>query len=277
LRDYADPRIKIISQENKGVSEARNRGVREAAFAWIAFIDADDSWSKFHLEELDALIQSFPSAGLASTRSIEIKLGAVLPAMSKRNNWKRSLIDYFLEASDREGVVHSSAAAVRRDVFEKIGYFLNFKRGEDTEFWSRVCLSYPCAFSERPTSFYHRGTGGIMEQLWALKAAVPEEINRLEDISPAVSMLAERLAIGFVCQDRIASVRAFINSRVTIALRVALYNGNVKSMKGVAALYMPPLLKKPYFWKVLTVFPVWVLWVIYKCRTLARALYRYIK
>ncbi|MGN0326811.1 MAG: glycosyltransferase family 2 protein [Lachnospiraceae bacterium] len=37
-----DPRVRVIHQENGGLSEARNSGVRIAAGDWIVFVDADD-------------------------------------------------------------------------------------------------------------------------------------------------------------------------------------------------------------------------------------------
>mgnify|MGYP004661092145 FL=1 len=37
-----DPRITLISQENKGVSAARNSGLSKAAGEWVWFVDADD-------------------------------------------------------------------------------------------------------------------------------------------------------------------------------------------------------------------------------------------
>ena len=44
LEAYAlkDNRIKIVNQENKGLSATRNRGVEEATGEWISFIDSDD-------------------------------------------------------------------------------------------------------------------------------------------------------------------------------------------------------------------------------------------
>ena len=44
LSDYAtkDDRVKVISQENAGVSEARNTGMRYATGDYIAFVDSDD-------------------------------------------------------------------------------------------------------------------------------------------------------------------------------------------------------------------------------------------
>jgi glycosyltransferase EpsH len=37
-----DKRLKVITQENKGISSARNRGIREAQGEWIMFVDSDD-------------------------------------------------------------------------------------------------------------------------------------------------------------------------------------------------------------------------------------------
>lgn len=44
---WSDDRILIINQENKGVGEARNRGIREARGEFLAFIDPDDRYYNF--------------------------------------------------------------------------------------------------------------------------------------------------------------------------------------------------------------------------------------
>ena len=43
--------IKYIYQENNGVSSARNRGIVEATYDWIAFCDSDDIWHENKIEE----------------------------------------------------------------------------------------------------------------------------------------------------------------------------------------------------------------------------------
>ncbi|MCX6184716.1 MAG: glycosyltransferase family A protein, partial [Flavobacterium sp.] len=44
LNQFTDERIKLISQNNQGVSAARNLGIKEAKAPYIAFLDADDLW-----------------------------------------------------------------------------------------------------------------------------------------------------------------------------------------------------------------------------------------
>jgi len=54
-----DKRIRYIEQENRGLSGARNRGLKESKGTWIQFLDADDILlpEKLH-KQLDVLIQS---------------------------------------------------------------------------------------------------------------------------------------------------------------------------------------------------------------------------
>lgn len=49
---WTDERLKIINQENKGVGEARNTGIREAEGEYVAFIDPDDKYYNFKALEL---------------------------------------------------------------------------------------------------------------------------------------------------------------------------------------------------------------------------------
>ncbi|SFE21566.1 glycosyltransferase [Peptostreptococcus sp. D1] len=50
ISDYVDKKIKYIYQNNKGVSSARNTGIKNASGELVTFIDADDMMSKYQLE-----------------------------------------------------------------------------------------------------------------------------------------------------------------------------------------------------------------------------------
>ena len=53
------PNTKVIHQVNAGLSEARNKGAREACGEYIVFIDSDDYVSSDHLEYLLYLIEKY--------------------------------------------------------------------------------------------------------------------------------------------------------------------------------------------------------------------------
>ena len=55
-----DPRIRLVRQENAGVSAARNRGVEEARFDLVAFLDADDLWKPEYLQTQYDLSRKYP-------------------------------------------------------------------------------------------------------------------------------------------------------------------------------------------------------------------------
>ena len=56
-REY--PSVKVIHQENRGVSAARNRGIREAAGDYIGFCDQDDTVSPDYYSVLSNLLTDF--------------------------------------------------------------------------------------------------------------------------------------------------------------------------------------------------------------------------
>ena len=67
VRGIADRRIRLIRQENRGVSAARNRGIAEAAADWVAFLDADDEWLPGFLETIFGLRSQFPDCDVFAT------------------------------------------------------------------------------------------------------------------------------------------------------------------------------------------------------------------
>jgi glycosyltransferase involved in cell wall biosynthesis len=57
LNNIEHPKLKVLSTKNQGVAAARNFGIDHATAEWIAFLDADDTWSSDKLKvQLEAAI-----------------------------------------------------------------------------------------------------------------------------------------------------------------------------------------------------------------------------
>ncbi len=56
-----DPRLHYIKQENKGVSAARNLGIKMAQSSWVAFLDSDDEWLPSKLEVQVQYMRKYPT------------------------------------------------------------------------------------------------------------------------------------------------------------------------------------------------------------------------
>lgn len=74
LSTYGD-QITTISQQNKGVSAARNAGISFARGGYIAFLDSDDMWLPEKLSCQHDFFQSHPEALICQTDEIWIRNG----------------------------------------------------------------------------------------------------------------------------------------------------------------------------------------------------------
>lgn len=68
VRGYG-PRVTYVRKDNGGEASARNRGVREASGAWVAFLDSDDRWEPDALRILLTASRETPGAGLVAMRA----------------------------------------------------------------------------------------------------------------------------------------------------------------------------------------------------------------
>jgi len=147
-------RIRLIRQENQGVSAARNRGAESATGNWLAFLDADDWYYpdrlRWHAEwvaedpDLDFLTGDYEyrdsNGGLIGTsmashrsgmRLLEKAGGADKVIMEEESDLEEFVADHF-------GDTHT--LSIPRETFMCLGgYPQGFKVCEDVHFLARLC------------------------------------------------------------------------------------------------------------------------------------------
>ncbi len=161
VEKFDDERIRIISQENAGVSAARNRGIKEARSDFIAFLDADDEWLPNHLEEIIELKDKFPTCDVFATnyKIVDSKSNERLPVnltMLGIDGEKGVIKNYFLSGIKTAPPLCSSAIAVTKEAIENVGGFpVGVTLGEDLLTWAKLACQYKIAYSKKVTGIYN--------------------------------------------------------------------------------------------------------------------------
>jgi len=138
------PIIKYIYQDNRGVSAARNTGIKNAGGNYIAFLDADDLWMPDKIERQCKALEQHPEAGLFYTDlyKYDYKLERLTPVdvIAYQDN-EESLLFKFVA---RGAPVIPSTVLVKKVCFEKEGLFDTtlLEGGEDIDMWLRIARKY---------------------------------------------------------------------------------------------------------------------------------------
>lgn len=195
-------KLRIVNQENQGVSSTRNSGVRLAKYDYIAFLDADDWWSPSYLEEMKKLIESFPTAGLYGSNYYLVKNGRMrIAPIAVEASFKSGLINYFQVYANRLcQPIWTGAAIIPKSIFEsENGFKPRLKMGEDFDLWLRVALKHPVALLNKPLSFYNQDVDETNRAI-GVKLYEPEQYMLFSDYAdmkknPDFRLLFEVLAV----------------------------------------------------------------------------------
>ncbi len=144
----------LFSQENKGLSAARNYAIRQANGTVIALLDADDFWNSNYLKELKFLYDNFKEASLYGTNYIEYynKNLQVEPTLHIAKALKKTafLIEDFFKASIYQPITNPSSFAFKKEVFNFCTFNESIEYAEDIDFYIKTNLNYRFAYSYNP-------------------------------------------------------------------------------------------------------------------------------
>ncbi len=154
IEQIASPLVRLVRQENRGVSAARNRAMELAEGEWIALLDGDDEWLPDYLESMCALCERFPQArAFGSGFKVRDERGRLSRG---RFPAKTGVVDYFQEAMRCHVLIPSATLLHRTTALSLGGFPEGMKLGEDQYLWTLLARKYSVAFLSEEHVIYSR-------------------------------------------------------------------------------------------------------------------------
>ncbi len=195
------PKMRLITQTNRGVSAARNAGIRMAGARWLAFLDSDDLWTRNKLERQHDFILADPSVRALHTDEIWRRNGRrVNPHKKHRKTGSFENDDELFRRSVGMCLVSPSSVVIHREVFDNVGLFdEDLPVCEDYDMWLRIMTRYPIHYLDEKLTIKQNGTGGncIAKQLSASVWGMDRyRVYALEKLAEEESLSPERKKVA---------------------------------------------------------------------------------
>lgn len=162
-----DDRIRYLKMpENKGVAAARNEGIRQAKYDYIAFQDSDDHWKPEKLEKQMACLTQKPETGLLycpyecqkADGSTILVPDHNIPSEEKQGNIYRYML--------LRNTIGTPSVLLRRQCLEESGLFREALTClEDWELFLRIARDHEIAFQEEPMVRVNLSTDGVSHNI----------------------------------------------------------------------------------------------------------------
>ena len=244
VEGYDDPRICLISQENQGVSAARNHGVEIAKSNLVAFLDADDEWLPDFLEKMLELHLRYPHAVLYSCSSIDSSSKSIL-------GYKESkfgiINDYFRYCALHGHPINCSSVLIHKQTLQNIGGFNpEFKFYEDLDLWDRLAYIGNVAHIDVPLSIYHT------EASLDLKRIENCENNFKIPFLDFIHNISEE---DLLRRDDLQDICLYLDYLKILEAKITTYHNRAKSISIIMSVHSRELIVKKYKVLLYLLFP----------------------
>ncbi len=133
-----EPRLRVLRQENRGVSAARNAGIEAARGEWLAFVDADDTLPP---DALRALLSLQGDGADVLCGACELAQGGKSTLLLSAHGDKRAMLESLVRTDS--ALHHMVAKLYRVSLVRARGLRVpeDVKVGEDVLFNLRACVA----------------------------------------------------------------------------------------------------------------------------------------
>jgi glycosyltransferase involved in cell wall biosynthesis len=238
----AGSRARVVREERRGVSAARNAGIEAAAAPWVSFLDADDLWLPGYLAEMAAQLEANPELGLVFTDAwiLDEAAGRIrrTPMMKPRRPTEHPPPDpaAFAQLLLEGNFVYTSAT-VPKHVLEQVGaYNPELTSAEDYDLWLRIATAgFAAKYVPGPLAIYRVRRGTLSSDPLQMARG---ELRAISDLAAGSALRGESLRVA---QRRLEELTAAVlrlerGRRDPLPVRVA---ARLRRFAGYGPLFRP--------------------------------------
>ena len=215
------PSIRLLQQPNKGVSAARNKGIRCADANWISLLDSDDEWFSQKLEKQVLALSQNPDVKFCHTEEIWIRNGVRVNQMKKHQKYGGHIFYKCLDMCR----ISPSSVLFHQSILDDVGYFdKDLKVCEDYDLWLRITAKFPVLYIDESLI---KKYGGHEDQLSRVKDGIESHrIKVLEKLimkkftsvqrNAMLKTLIEKLTIFSIGAQKRGKIKAYNTSKKRI-------------------------------------------------------------
>jgi len=151
--------VKLIKQNNLGVSKARNVGIKNSSGDWIALLDSDDEWKKNKLEVQIKSLSEYDYYSVCHTNEIWIRNGIRVNQKKRHQKYGGDIFDKCLDICR----ISPSSIIFKKNIINEVGWFdEGLSICEDYDLWLRITANFKILFIDKPLIIKY---GGHSDQL----------------------------------------------------------------------------------------------------------------
>lgn len=183
VKYFSDSRIRLIKKSNGGVCSARNVGILNSNYDFIALLDADDRWDVEYLFEQRKLIEEFPLAAMWGTNFAPFKNNVEEILYTGLSDNFRGYVQNYFGFKHYSDLFCSSSVVIRKSIFEVTGMFdTRIRYSEDLDMWYRIILNFPVVFDARILVHYMQDAENrALERKFRLKDSLLYYVSKYDD------------------------------------------------------------------------------------------------